>query len=210
VLGVVENYHYQSLQHKVLPVAFGVAQPATRLGADNLIVRLNTEEAVTGILGFEKVWKRFSDDEYFSFHFVDATYQAIYMSERRFLSLFTIFAGLSIFISCMGLSGVVLFTTESRSKEISIRKVLGSSVAQIVLMVARRFLLLILLGFVLGIPTALYFAANWLAQFPYRIGVDVLTVVLAALLVLAVAILTIGTNTIKAALANPVKHLRND
>ncbi|MBT33271.1 MAG: hypothetical protein CMO01_26720 [Thalassobius sp.] len=210
VIGVVDNYHYQSLLSSVIPVVFCTVPPGSRLSPDNIIVRLKTDDVFSTLDDIETIWKNFSPDEYFSFQFVDETYQAVYNSERRFLKLFSIFAALSIIISCMGLYGIVLFTTEEKSKEISIRKVLGSTVPQIVLLVVRKFMLLILIGFAVGIPLSIYFMNDWLQQFSYRIEVDFISVLLAGSLVSLVAAFTIGFNTLKAALANPIVHLRKE
>ncbi len=209
VIGVVADYHYQSLQNVVHPAVFFLGGES-RMSPDNLIVRLGTGQLFRTINDLEDAWESFATKEFFSFQFVDASYQQVYNGERRFLRLFAFFALLSVVISCMGLYGLVLFTTEERSKEISIRKVLGSTAGQIMVLVARRFLVLIAAGFVLGIPLAVVFAYDWLSQFPYRIGIEAGIVAAAALIVLAIAAATIGFNTFKAAGSNPVKYLRNE
>ena len=210
VAGVVENYHYQSLQTRVLPTVFCMVGPGDRLSPDNILIRTQTDDIQASLEAMEDVWNDFSGNADFSFHFVDESFQAIYESERRFLKLFTGFALLSIIISCMGLYGIVLFTTEEKSKEISLRKALGSSVLQIVSLVTKRFLVLILIGFVVGIPLAVYFSTDWLQQFSYRITVDAITVVASVVIVLFISLLTIGLHTMKAAMVNPVDHLRNE
>ncbi|MEL7147469.1 MAG: FtsX-like permease family protein, partial [Bacteroidota bacterium] len=210
IIGVSENHHYRSLQSQVKPVAFLVTTPGTRISPDNIIVRLNNDQLIETVSALEQVWKSFSTSEYFSFRFVDDAYTETYGSEYQFLNLFTIFAVLSIMISCMGLYGIVLFTTDSKSKEISIRKVLGSSVTQIIMLISRKFVVLVALGFVLGTPIAIYFANDWLTNFSYKIDVSYLTLALAALMILLLAIVTVGINTFKAAIANPADHLRNE
>ena len=210
IIGVAQNHHYQSLQSVVSPVAFLVTTPGTRISPDNVIVRLGTDNTIETISQMDEVWKSFSTSEYFSFRFVDEAYGQTYDGEYQFLNLFTVFAILSILISCMGLYGIVLFTTDAKSKEISIRKVLGSSVSQIVLLISRKFVLLVVLGFILGTPVAIYFANDWLSNFSYSISIGYWTLLLAALLVLIMAILTVGINTFKAAIANPADHLRNE
>ena len=118
IIGVVDDYYYGSLQEKVKPIAFLITPSGTRISPDNILVRLNTDDVIKSINGLDDVWKSFSTNEYFSFHFVDETFQNIYDSENQFLNLFVIFAIISIIISCLGLYGVVLFTTEEKSKEI--------------------------------------------------------------------------------------------
>lgn len=210
IIGVVENYHYESLKNKVQPVVFVYGAPGYRESPDNLILRLSGNEVANTMDELESVWNAFSSDELFDYHFVDDTYAQLYHNDRRFLKLFSMFSFLSIVVSCLGLYGVVLFATDERSKEISIRKVLGSSVMQVTTLVSKKFVILIGLGLLLGLPTALYFIDGWLVQFSYRLAPEPTYILLALLLVFFTAGLTIGTNTLKAALANPVKYLRNE
>lgn len=210
IIGVSDDYHYESLQSEVAPIAFLITHAGRRLSPDNIILRLNTDDVIGSISALESVWKNFSTNEYFSFHFVDETYQDIYNAENQFLNLFVIFAIISILISCLGLHGVVLFTTEEKSKEISIRKVLGSTTSQIMFLISKKFILLIAVGFLLGAPLAVYFTRDWLQQFSYRIDVGFLVIFLGAGLIFLISWITIGINTFKAAISNPVDHLRNE
>lgn len=209
ITGVVEDYNYQSLKSTVLPTVFCLADPGSRISPDNIIVRVNTNNLSDKIAQLEKTWKQFSTDEYFDFHFVDESFQAIYSSDRQFLKMFTLFALLSIMISCLGLYGIVLFATEERSKEISIRKVLGASIYQTIVLIARSFLLLILISFTLGIPIAINFSNRWLQQFAYRVDMGLPIILVAGVIIIIVAGMTIGINTIKAAMANPANNLRD-
>lgn len=210
IIGVAEDHYYQSMQSEISPVAFLIIPSGDRISPDNIIVRLNTDQIFESISGLENTWKKFSETDYFSFHFVDETFQNIYDSENQFLNLFVIFAIISIVISCLGLYGVVLFTTEEKSKEISIRKVLGSSTSQIMMLISKKFLVLIFIGFIVGAPLAIYFSNDWLQQFPYRIDIGVLIILTSAGLVFLISALTIGLNTFKAAVSNPVDYLRNE
>ncbi len=210
VVGVVEDYHYKSLKNKVQPIVFVYGAPGFRESPDNIILRLSGQQIADTMGELKHIWDTFSSDEIFTYHFVDDTFASLYSSDRRFLKLFSLFTFLSIVISCLGLYGIVLFATEERSKEISIRKVLGSSVIQVTALVSRRFMLLIALGLLLGLPTALFFIDNWLIQFSYRLTPEPVYVVMAILMVIFIAGLTIGLNTVKAARANPVKYLRDE
>lgn len=210
IIGVVEDYHYQSLKNKVKPIVFVYGKPGFRQSPDNILLRLSEQQIAETLGELENIWNTFSSNEQFDYHFVDDAYAKLYESDRSFLTLFSLFTLLSIIVSCLGLYGVVLFATEERSKEISIRKVLGSSVSQVTALVSKKFLVLIVIGLSLGLPTSLYFINDWLEQFSYQLAPEPVFVSLALLAVLLTAGLTIGLNTVKAALANPVKYLRNE
>jgi putative ABC transport system permease protein len=210
VIGVVQDYHYKSLKNKVEPIIFIYGKPGFRESPDNIILRLSGQNMATIMGNLGSVWDEFSSEELFDYHFVDDTYASLYHSDRRFLKLFSLFTFLSIVVSCLGLYGVVLFATDERSKEISIRKVLGSTVFQVTALVSGRFVVLILIGLLVGLPVALYFIDQWLTQFSYQLTPEPVFVSGALLLVVITAGLTIGLNTVKAALANPIKHLRDE
>jgi putative ABC transport system permease protein len=210
IVGVVQDFHYQSLQTKMEPVAYMIGTPGHRISADNLIVRIKPSEVSSTIGQMEKVWDSFSRNEVFNFKFVDESYQNAYESETRFLQLLGAFAVLSILVACIGLFGMVVFITDERSKELSIRKVLGAGVYNIVMLVSKEFTLLVLIGFVIALPLGILVSENWLERFPYRTEISILIIVAAAGLSLLIAWLTIGFNTVKTALSNPVKFLRNE
>ena len=210
IIGVARDYHYRSLKTQVEPIIFTYGKPGFRESPDNIILRLTGREVTETMGQLESIWDDFSSNELFDHHFVDEHYANLYQNDRRFLKLFSLFTFLSIVVSCLGLYGVVLFATEERSKEISIRKVLGSSVLQVTSLVSGKFILLILFGLVIGLPSALFFIDEWLVQFSYQIAPEPAFVLLALILVVFTAALTIGMNTVKAALADPVKHLRDE
>ncbi len=210
VIGVAKDYHYKSLKNEVGPIIFVYGKPGFRESPDNIILRLSGSQIAETIGQLESIWSDFSNDELFDYHFVDENYAILYDSDRRFLKLFSLFTFLSIVVSCLGLYGVVLFATEERSKEISIRKVLGSSVLQVTALVSGKFIFLIVIGLLLGLPIALYFINEWLVQFSYQLPPEPGYVTLALVMVVITAALTIGLNTVKAALADPVKHLRDE
>lgn len=210
VIGVAKDYHYKSLKNQVEPIVFVYGTPGFRESPDNIILRLDGNQIPETMGELETVWDEFSSNELFDYHFVDEHYANLYQNDRRFLTLFTIFTFLSIVVSCLGLYGVVLFATEERSKEISIRKVLGSSVIQVTTLVSGKFIFLIVIGLVLGLPMALIFINEWLVQFSYQLEPEPGFVILSLVLVVATAVMTIGLNTVRAALANPIKHLRDE
>ena len=134
----------------------------------------------------------------------------MYGAEQRIGRIALLFALLAAFVSCLGLFGLAAFTTEQRTKEIGVRKVLGASVAGITRLLAGDFLKLVLLSFVIATPVAVYFMQHWLADFAYRIDMHWWVFALAGLVAVTVAFLTVSFQSIKAALANPVKSLRNE
>lgn len=178
---------------------FVFGKPGFRESPDNIILRISGNEVAQTMGELENIWNRFSQNELFDYHFVDDTYANLYNNDRRFLKLFSLFTFLSIVVSCLGLYGVVLFATDERSKEISIRKVLGSSVLQVTTLVSARFVALIMIGLLLGLPVALSFINNWLAQFSYQLNPEPAYIVLALFMVVFTAVLT-----------NPVKYLRDE
>lgn len=210
IIGVAEDYHYASLKNQVQPTIFVFGKPGFRESPDNIILRLFGNDMTSTINQLEDVWNQFSKNELFQADFVDESYARLYESDQRFLTLFTVFSILSILIACLGLYGIVLFTTEERSKEISIRKVLGSSVSQVAMLVSRKFVFLIALGLLIGLPASLYFIEEWLVQFSYQLEPEPMFILLSLLLVFMIAAITIGLHTLRAAHANPVKYLRDE
>ncbi len=141
---------------------------------------------------------------------MDKEYDALYKSEYQFGKLFGCYAILAIIISSLGLLGLSSFTIERRTKEIGIRKVLGSSTSGIVIMLLKDLLMVISISFVIGAPLAWYSSSEWLSNFSYRISFSWWFFIVASLTVVALAILTVGLQTVKAAMENPVKNLKQD
>jgi ABC-type antimicrobial peptide transport system permease subunit len=141
---------------------------------------------------------------------VDEDYAAKFANEKRTGSLAALFAGLTIFISCLGLFGLATYTAENRIKEIGVRKVLGASVAGITALLSRDFLKLVILSILIASPVAWWAMSNWLKSFPYRIGIEWWVFAMAGLSSVLIALLTISFQSVKAALANPVKSLRSE
>jgi putative ABC transport system permease protein len=153
-------------------------------------------------------WQSFDPNHPLEFAFLDQKVQAQYGAETRLLRIFTLFSGLAVFISCLGLAGLISFTTEQRTKEIGIRKVLGASAPTIVLMLSRGFSFLMLIAFFIAAPVAWYAMDVWLQNFAYHRPLEVTQFLLSGLLLLCIAWLTICYQTIRAAVANPVDALR--
>jgi putative ABC transport system permease protein len=158
----------------------------------------------------EKTWKQFLPDIPYQYNFLDERYNRLYDSEQKQAGIFTVFSCIAIFIACLGLFGLSAFTITQRVKEIGIRKVLGASTATIVQLVSKEFLLLVLIASILAFPVAWYAMNNWLQSFAYRINIQWWIFIVAAVIALIIAFVTISIQAIKAALANPVKSLRSE
>jgi ABC-type antimicrobial peptide transport system permease subunit len=158
----------------------------------------------------EYVWEKHFSDQVYEFQFLDNQIDSFYKTETRLYTLFKIFAGLAILISCLGLWGLVTFVSQQRTKEIGIRKVLGASVNAILWLLSKDFLLMILLAFAIASPVTYYFINDWLLNFAFRIDIGWETFVMTGVFLLTVASLTISVQTIKASVTNPVDSLRSE
>jgi putative ABC transport system permease protein len=151
---------------------------------------------------------RYDPKHPFEYKFLDSMLDEMYLSEERLMKMIGIFSGICIFISCMGLYGLAAFTTEQRSKEIGIRKALGASASQIIMMLSRNILFLVLAGAVVASIVAYYAIEEWLAGFAYRVGINPLVFVVSAIVVLAVAFITVALQSYRTAQANPAQMMR--
>ncbi len=207
IIGVLRDFHTASLHEPILPVLldvkeyedFGMILARTKPG--------QTREAVASL---ERVYKQVNPAYAFSYQFVDEEYKKMYTSELIISKLTVSFASLAIFISCLGLLGLVMLAAQQRTKEIGIRKVLGASLQQIIALFSRDVLALILVAFLIAAPLAWYAMDRWLGDFAYRTPLSWWVFVLAGAGVGMVALLTVGYQAIRAALANPVKSLRTE
>ena len=160
--------------------------------------------------GIEDKWKSFAPDIPFDYSFMDEEFDALYRSEHRMGAVFSVFTYLSIFVACLGLFGLSIFTAERRRKEISVRKVLGASVQGIVQMLSKDFIKLVAIAFVFAAPFAWWAMNEWLQSFAYRINISWWVFALTGLGAMFIALTTVSFRAIKAAIANPVKSLRTE
>jgi ABC-type antimicrobial peptide transport system permease subunit len=177
---------------------------------EHVAVRLEKGNQISTMKAIKELYESFSPGFIFEYEFLDQSYQELYSSEKRVGTLSSYFAGFAILISCLGLFGLAAFTAERRLKEIGIRKVLGASTTQIVLMLSNDFTKLVLLSIVLALPISYYFMNQWLDNFAYKIDLSIWIFVSAAMLSLAIAWLTVGYQAIKAANVNPAKCLKDE
>jgi ABC-type antimicrobial peptide transport system permease subunit len=156
------------------------------------------------------IWNRYFPDFTFEYSFLDQDIAAFYQQENQLSILYKLFSGIAIFISCLGLYGLISFMAVQRNKEIGIRKVLGAPVRDILFLLSKEFTILIAIAFLIATPVAWYFMHQWLQQFTYRISIGLWFFVATIAGSLVIAWLTVGYTAIKAALANPVKSLRSE
>jgi putative ABC transport system permease protein len=173
-------------------------------------VKVNSRNVQTAVSSLQATWHKYLPDTPFDFTFLDDKFSQLYNSEQQQGNLFTIFSCIAIFIACLGLFGLSAFTITQRVKEIGVRKVLGASVRQIVLELSKDFLLLVLISAVIAIPVAGWSMHEWLADFAFHTEMSWWIFAAAGIISLIIAFVTISFQSIKAALANPVKSLRSE
>ncbi|MBD2702318.1 ABC transporter permease [Spirosoma sp. BT702] len=205
IVGVVKNYHHQSLKQAIEPIIF---IPQTSVYYTT--VRLTTEQLPAKIAELEGLFNQYFPGNPFDYFFVDERYNEQYKDDQQSEQIFTIASLLAIFIACLGLFGLATYMTEQRTKEIGVRKVLGASVASIVTLLSKDFLKPVAIAIVIASPIAWYAMDRWLQDFAYKIDISWWVVGLAGLLAVGIALATVSFQSIRAALMNPVKSLRSE
>ena len=205
IIGVVQDFNFKPMQHAIEPLVLYY-----RPWSGTVVVRTQSHNTEATIQALEKITKQLSPGFPFTYNFLDQDIANLYQSEQRMGAIFNVFAVLAIFISCLGLYGLSAFMAEQRTKEIGVRKVLGASVWDIVYLLAANFTKLLAVAMLLAIPLAWWAMNNWLSGFVYRIGINWIILVAACLTALLIAALTVSYESIKAAVANPVKALRSE
>jgi putative ABC transport system permease protein len=211
VIGVAKDFNLQSLHSVMGPFAlFHTSSRTYNLGYSYMLARVKPGDMSKNISQFESKWKSFSPDAPFDYTFLDEDFDALYSSDKRMGSIFSIFTILSIFVGCLGLFGLAAYTAERRTKEIGVRKVLGASVQGLVALLSKDFIRLVLISAVIAFPIAWWSMNKWLEDFAYRITIQWWIFFISALLVLVIAFLTVSAQAFKAAVMNPVKSLRTE
>ncbi|MNY09397.1 Macrolide export ATP-binding/permease protein MacB [compost metagenome] len=206
IVGVVKDFKINSLREAIKPLLISTRKSVYR----SLVVKLNTSEISKAKVAIEQKWNKYNPEYAFTSTFFDENIARFYQQEEQLSKLYKIFAGLAIFISCLGLYGLVSFMAVQRTKEVGIRKVLGASVGNIVYLFSKEFTVLIVIAFIIAAPVAYYVMHNWLNNFVFRVNIGVGVFAMSILISLTVAWLTVGYKAVKAALANPVKSLRTE
>ncbi|HEX5167640.1 MAG TPA: ABC transporter permease [Cyclobacteriaceae bacterium] len=206
VVGVTEDFHFASFKNEIKPFAFAVSPQR----AGNLTVKLSTRDLFATLQQIENKWKQFAPDRPFQYSFLDETFEQLYKKETSFQKILIVLVILSIVIACLGLYGLTAFTVRQRIKEIGIRKVLGASVSSIAGLLSKDFLQLVVIAFLLASPLAWYFMNKWLQDYTYRIAIAWWMFALPGLGTVVIALLTVCSQAIRAAIANPVNSLRSE
>jgi len=205
VVGVVKDFHFQTLKDKIGPLCMELGNSAGLMN-----VKVNTQDYAGLIAKLEGAWSDLAPNQPFEVSFLDERFNRMYDAEQRLGKIFGLFAGLAILIACLGLFGLASYTAENRIKEVGIRKVLGANVAQIVYLLSKDMGRLVLIAFVIGAPLAWYFMNDWLSGFQYRTSISWVVFALTAVGSILIAILTMSYQSFRAAKANPVRSLRSE
>lgn len=205
IIGVTNNFNFQSFYTEITPCFFDLT---TNHRASKIMVRIRAGQERTTIPLLEKLYKTETNGLAFNYRFVDEDFQGLYASERKVAALSTYFSALAIIISCLGLLGLMAFIAQRKHKEISIRKVLGATAANIVVLLSKDFLILVGVAIIIAFPFAFWLMNQWLHNFAYRtdIGYDIFVAAASGILILTFC--TIGFHALKAAIRNPVESLR--
>lgn len=206
VIGVVKDFHHTSLHHRVQPVALCLTKPERP--RSYYAVKVKSENISGTIDNIKEKFKKFSPDYPFRYFFLDESVNSMYQSEQKLGDILYFFTFIAIFISCLGLFGLVSNTAEQKTKEIGIRKVLGASVSEILFQLSKEFIRWVLVANLIAWPVSYFVMNRWLQNFAYRANLGPDTFIFSALLALVIALLTVSYQSIKAATANPVDSLR--
>jgi putative ABC transport system permease protein len=206
VIGLIRDFNFRSLHELITPLLMTLDTTA----GSNLIIRTRTTDLAGLLATIGKQWGALQSEVSFSYTFLDDRFDNTYKTEQHIGLILGIFAGLTIFVACLGLFGLATFTAERRTKEIGIRKVLGASSAGIVALLSKEFLRLVSFAFLIAAPVAWLMMNRWLRDFAYRITIGWWVFALAALLAITITVLTIGFRAMRAARANPADSLRSE
>ena len=204
-IGVIQDFNFESLRQKIRPLAILYSKDGNYLSIR--FSKGNVEEKVALI---ESKWKEFVPEAAFEYSFLDQEFDALFRTEQRLGNLAIIFTGLAILVACLGLFGLATFTSEQRSKEIGIRKVMGASSGKIVFILTQEFTKLVIFAFVIAIPLSYFAMDYWLRDFAYKIDIGVVSFFIGGITALVISWLTVGYQSFKAAISNPVKSLRSE
>jgi predicted permease len=207
IIGIVKDFHFGSMHQSIEPL---IARVDENWSWGNILVRIQGNKTREALTGLENLSKELNPKFPFSYSFSDDEYARLYKSEQVVSKLSNYFALLAIFISCLGLFGLAAFTANQRTKEIGVRKVLGASVSNIVSLLTAGFLKPVAIAIIIAIPVSKYFMQNWLNGFAYKIDLEWWVFVLAGVIAIVIALMTVSYQAVKAALTNPVKNLRTE
>jgi len=206
VIGVVKDFHYTNLRAGIGTLLLDIGVPFL----NTLTIRLNTKNPTRAVTLVEEKWKAFFPEKTFEYSYMDQSLANTYDNERRLGKIIGVFAAFAIIVSCLGSYGLIMYNAKTREKEIGVRKVLGANFRQLIGLMIKDFTFLYVLSFIIALPMIYYLAEGWLSDFNYRIGLSLDVIVVSGLLTLLIIWATIGYQSIKTALVNPVKCLRDE
>lgn len=206
VAGVIENFHYNSLHSTVAPTAYILVPAGSRASPDNLIVRLSTQEVTAALDGIDQIWREYSDQP-LDFKFVDQAFAGLYGNEQKFVKVVVGFSIIGIFLTILGLVGLVSFMAERHSREISIRKVLGATIGEVLSRFSGQFVGISILSMVLALPLSYLAMQQWLQGFAFPVSISWTIFLFAAVISIVITLVSVGSQSLKVAKANPVKYL---
>ncbi len=207
VVGVVKDFNYVSLHEEVEPLSIRFG---TQYDVSVISLRLKSADYSKTLAELETIWQKTVPHRPFDTRFVDQNFNKQYEADQRFGMIFSVFSALAIFVACLGLFGLTIYSTAQRNKEIGVRKVLGATTGRIVALLSKDFLILFVIAMILAIPLSWYVMNSWLDGFAYRISLGFEVFALSAIVTLIVAFITMSFKTVQAALANPVESLRDE
>lgn len=205
IIGVVKNFNFESLRQEVGPLAFFLGTARSSIG-----FKLNSSEAHSLIHQIETKWRSMANGAPFTYRFLDDSFNEMYRSEQRIGKIALVFSVLAIFIACLGLFGLASFMAEQRTKELGVRKVLGAGVYNLITLLSKDFIKLVIIAFAIAVPVSWYFMHRWLQDFAYRINLSWWMFGIAGIVSLAIALISVSSQAVKAALANPIRSLRTE
>ena len=205
IVGLVHDFNFTTAKKRISPMILLLGR-----NVGNVIVKIKTQDAKQVLASIKNRWDTYNTGIPFSYYFLDEHFAALYKAEEKTGQIFSLFAIVAVLIACLGLFGLAAFTTEQRSKEIGIRKVLGATVQQMILLLTREFLWLIVIAFVVAVPITWWAMHTWLEDFAYRIEIRSWIFIVAGLVTLIISMLTVSYEAVKAAIANPVKSMRTE
>ena len=205
MIGVVEDFHFESLRSPIGPLVMFLGEGGSRIS-----FRIQARKTIPVLAELKRQWQRFAPGQPFEYAFMDERFAELYRSEQQLGKIFSVFAGLAIFIACLGLLALASFMAERRTKEIGIRKVLGATVSEITLLLEFEFVKWVAIAALIAWPLSYYAMHRWLQGFAYRTGIGIDLFLLSSVLTLLIAIATVSFQAIRAARSNPVNSLRNE
>jgi len=205
VIGIVKNFHYESLRENITPLGL-----FNRPSWGNIAFKMSTSNATEAINVLRQAWNEQAPGQPFDYAFLDRRFDQMYRSELRVKDLMSAFSFLAVIIACLGLFGLSAYSAERRTKEIGIRKVMGATISNIVFLMSKEFVKLVLISFMIAVPVSYMVMNQWLQDFAYKAEFGITVFVIAGVSAVFVALLTISSQSLKAALTNPVESLRNE